>query len=390
VFGRPCVALAVVAGIALGAATAGAAARTAPRCPTGTSSDRGLCVAKGGEAQQTAEVVQSRFADDKLGATVVGVWSGGKPVVVGALGESMTGVPATVDMHHIAGNISNAMLSTVLLQQVEKGKLSLDDKLSKYFPDLPSADEITVEMLENSTSGYQHYAVLDSFAAAFYANPFKHWTPDEIVAYGVAGGPLFTPGTQFKFSDTNFVIVAQILEKATGTSVASLMRRGIFKPLGMKDTNVPDTAATDEPVLHAHTGERGMWEDSTFWDPSWTWYAGGIRSNQADLRKFLEALGRGTLLTKADHEKQLARPASSGSPDRYFGLGVPVVNGWIFTNPNLEGYSGALGYLPSKDLSVIVYTTRTQQTDPNAATATEILAGITKVLSPDDAVPAPN
>jgi CubicO group peptidase (beta-lactamase class C family) len=379
-----------VAGVALGAVTAGVAAPTARRCSTGTSNDRGLCVAKGAEAQETAAVVQSRFAADKLGATVVGVWRGGKPLVVGALGESMTGVPATVDMHHIAGNISNAMLSTVLLQQVEKGKLSLGDKLSKYFPDLPSAGEITVEMLENSTAGYQHYAVLDSFAAAFYANPFKHWTPDEIVAYGIAGGPLFTPGTQFKFSDTNFVIVAQILEKATGKSVASLMRGGIFRRLGMKDTDVPDTAATAEPVLHAHTAERGVWEDSTFWDPSWTWYAGGIRSNQADLQKFLEALGKGTLLTKAGHEKQLARPANSGSPDRYFGLGVPVVNGWIFTNPNLEGYSGALGYLPSKDLSVIVYTTRTQETDPNAATATEILAGITKVLSPDDSIPAPN
>ena len=90
------------------------------------------------------------------------------------------------------------MLSTVLLQQVEKGKLSLDDKLSKYFPDLPSADQITVEMLANSTTGYQHYAVLDSFDAAFYANPFKHWTPDELIAYGVQGGPVFTPGTQLQ------------------------------------------------------------------------------------------------------------------------------------------------------------------------------------------------
>jgi D-alanyl-D-alanine carboxypeptidase len=185
------------------------------------------------------------------------------------------------------------------------------------------------------------------------------------------------------------VIVAQILEQATGRSVASLMKEGIFEPLGMKNTVPPDTAATPDPVLHAHTGERGVWEDSTFWDPSWTWYAGGMRSNQADLHKFLDALGTGKLLTKASHEKQLARPADSGSPDRYFGLGVPVLNGWIFTNPNLEGYSGALAFLPSKKLSVIVYTTRTQQTDPNVATATEILSAITEVLNPQQAVSVP-
>ncbi len=377
----------ILGAVVLGSCTSSVAANpSAPspaRCPTGTSDDRGLCVARATDAQQTAGIVQSAFEGDKLGAAIVGVWRDGTPLVIGALGQSMTGAPATVDMHHIVGNISNAMLSTVLLQQVEKGKLSLGDRLSKYFPDLPSADQVTVEMLENSTSGYQHYAVLDSFARAFYANPFKHWTPDEIVAYGVAGGPLFPPGTQFKFSDTNFVIVAQILEKATGKSVASLMQSGIFEPLGMKDTVGPDTAAIPSPVLHAHTGERGVWEDSTYWDPSWTWYAGGIRSNQADLEKFLEALGKGTLLTEADHQKQLARPANSGTPDRYFGLGVPVVNGWIFTNPSLEGYSGALGYLPSKDLSIIVYTTRTPGTDPSAATATTILTGITKVVSPD-------
>lgn len=384
---RTGLALAIVAAIGMATASTAVAAPSAPRCPSHTSNDRGLCVAKGKKAHQTAEVVRSTFADQHLGATIVGAWSHGKPIVVGAMGESMTGVPATVDMHHIAGNISNAMLSTVLLQQVEKGKLSLDDKLSKYFPHLPAADQITVEMLESSTSGYQHYAAIDSFDAAFYADPFKHWTPDEIVAYGVAGGPLFTPGTQFKFSDTNFVIVAQILEQATGKSVASLMRSGIFKPLGMKDTIAPDTPAIPDPVLHAHTGERGVWEDSTYWNPSWTWYAGGIRSNQADLEKFLEALGKGTLVTKADHEKQLARPGNSGTPDRYFGLGVPVANGWVFTNPSLEGYSGALGYLPSKDLSVIVYTTRTQQTDPDAATASEILAGIAKVLNPGQPAP---
>jgi CubicO group peptidase (beta-lactamase class C family) len=383
-------ALAIAAAMVLGLATAGVAGPAASRCASGTSDDGGLCVAKGEVAQQAAEAVQLGFDENKLGATIVGVWRHGKPLVVGALGESMTGVLATVDMHHIVGNITNAMLSTVLLQQVEKGKLSLDDKLSKYFPDLPSADQITVEMLENSTSGYRHYAVLDSFADAFYADPFQHWTPDEIVAYGVAGGPLFTPGTSFEFSDTNYVIVAQILEKATGKSVASLKRSGIFEPLGMKDTVPPETAATPDPVLHAHTGERGVWEDSTYWDPSWTWYAGGIRSNQADLHTFLEALGKGTLVSKAHHQLQIAKVANSGTPDRYFALGVPVVDGWIFTNPGLEGYTGALGYLPSKDLSIIVYTTRTQQTDPSVPAATQILASISKVVSPDQPVNPPS
>ena len=387
---RPVLVLLSLAIASVGVGMIDTASATPSACPAGTTRIDGLCVAKSAAAQQVAEVVQSAFTDDELGAVIVGVWQNGKPLVVGALGESMTGVPATVDMHHITGNITDCMLSTVLLQQVEKGKLSLDDKLSKYFPDLPSADQITVEMLANSTTGYQHYAVLDSFDTAYYANPFKHWTPDELIAYGVQGGPLFTPGTQFKFSDTNFLIEAKVLEKATGKDMATLMKKGVFEPLGLKNTIPPETAATPDPVLHAHTGERGVWEDSTFWDPSWTWYAGGVRSNLDDLRTFLEALGTGKLLSKASHEKQLARPAVQPDPDRYFALGVPVLDGWVFTNPSLEGYRGALGYLADKKLTVVVYNTRTPQSDPDTPQATQILVGIAKVLSPDQPVNPPS
>jgi len=382
---RLALALALIVGVV--SVAGGAPADASSKCPSGTTASRGLCVAKGATAQRAADAVRVGFTTDALASVTVGVWQDGKPLVVGALGESMTGVPATVAMHHIAGNITNCMLSTVLLQQVEKGKLSLDDKLSKYFPDLPDADQITVEMLENSTTGYRHYTALDSFANAFYADPFRHWTPEELIAYGVAGGPVFTPGTAFLFSDTNFLILARVLEKATGKSMDTLMRTGVLRPLGMKNTTFPDTAATPSPVLHAHTGERGFWEDSTFWDPSWTWYAGGMKSNLADLHTFLVALGTGKLLTRASHRLQLARPAVHTNPDRYYALGVPVVNGWVFTNPSLDGYSGALAYLPSKRLAVIVYTTRTQRADADTPQATQILAEITNVLNPAQAIP---
>jgi D-alanyl-D-alanine carboxypeptidase len=75
------------------------------------------------------------------------------------------------------------------------------------------------------------------------------------------------------------------------------------------------------------------------------------------------------------------------NPDRYYALGVPVINGWVFTNPSLEGYSGALAYLPSKRLAVIVYATRTQRADADTPQATQILAEITNVLNPDQAIP---
>ena len=146
-------------------------------------------------------------------------------------------------MRHRAGNIGHMLIETVLLQQVEAGKLSLDDKLSKYLPDLPSADEITIDMVAHSTSGYEQYTVVPEFQAAFYENPFQVWNIDDLIGYGVGGGPMYPPGTSWNFSDTNILILARVLEEATGQSVNSLVKKGVLDPLGMTHTTTQDSAA---------------------------------------------------------------------------------------------------------------------------------------------------
>lgn len=360
-------------------------------CPAGTTSQDRLCVAQGDQAQQSAALVRSMFNTDKLGAVIVGVWKSGNPVVVGALGDSMTDVPATTDMHHRAGNISAALLTTALLQQVDAGKLSLTDKLSKWFPQLPAADQITVDMLARSTSGYNHYPELPAFEKAFYANPFKNWPIDDVIAYGVKGGPVFPPGTSWKFSDTNLLIIAKVLQAVTGKPADVLIQDGVLNPLGLKNTTPPITAALANPVLHSNTGERGVWEEATFWNPSWTSYAGGYGTTQDDARAIIEAVGKGSLVSKSSHEAQLSAANvgnSQSTAPRYYAMGIGMTNGWLFTNPNLQGYQGGLAYLPSEDLTIIVYTTLSQATNPNVPHATEISVGLSKILQPQQPLKA--
>lgn len=249
-------------------------------CPSGTSETEGLCVADSAEAEESAALVRSLYESESLGSVIVGVWRAGEPVLVGALGETLTGVPATVDMHHRTGNVGHAMVETVLLQEVEKGTLSLDDPLSKYLPDLPYADEVTIDMLAHSTSGYTQYTIVPEFQTALYADPFANWDIDDVIAYGVEGGPQYPPGTNWNFSDTNILILARVLQEATGTPTAELVQEGIFDPLGMDQSTSPATAYLADPVLHAYTGERGVWEEATFWNPSWTSFAGGWGSTQ--------------------------------------------------------------------------------------------------------------
>jgi len=115
-------------------------------CPAGTSLREQLCLADGAIADELSGILHSQFADAQLNAVVAGVWHDGEPVLVGALGESMTDVPATADMHHLLGNLSTPMFTTVVLQQVEAGALSLDDPLSladRCSPPAPTGCSLT-------------------------------------------------------------------------------------------------------------------------------------------------------------------------------------------------------------------------------------------------------
>jgi D-alanyl-D-alanine carboxypeptidase len=391
---RASLALLIVAVMTAATASTSAAGPSgkAQPCPSGTTADDGLCVGKGAKAQQSAELVRSLFESEALGAVIVGVWKDGKPLLVGALGDSLSGVPAgtpaTVDMRHRAGNIGHMMIETVLLQQVEAGTLSLDDKLSKYMPDLPSADDITIDMVAHSTSGYEQYTVVPAFQTAFYANPFQVMKIDDLIGYGVEGGPMYPPGTSWNFSDTNILILARVLEEATGQSVNSLVKKGVLDPLGMKHTTTQDSAALPRPVLHSYTGERGVWEEATFWNPSWTSFAGGWGSTQDDLRKLVEGVGTGKLVSKQSHELQLA-PTSVGlgtsTADRYYGMGISVVNDWLLTAPGLQGYHGSVGYLRDQKLTVVIYFTQTPEYDVTNR-STLVFEPLSAILAPANAV----
>ena len=94
----------------------------------------------------------------------------------GALGESMTGVPATTRLHVRNGFVAYCYLATILLEFVDRGKISLTDKLSEYLPDLPEADAVTIKMLANSTSGYADYVYQPAVLDGTSADPFRQWS----------------------------------------------------------------------------------------------------------------------------------------------------------------------------------------------------------------------
>jgi CubicO group peptidase (beta-lactamase class C family) len=321
-----------------------------------------------------------------LKAVLAGVDFDGRQTVR-AWGESMTGVPATPDMHFRNGAVAIAYIGTVLLQLRDAGALELEAPLSAWFPEYPEADRVTLEMLMNGTSGYADYVTDEGFLKALYANPFRHWTPDELIGIGLGRPMACEPGACWSYAHINFVILGEVLEKVTGRPLDALIREGILGPLALADTRSDVTAIIPEPALHAFDAERGRYEESTFWSPSWTLAHGAIMtSSVADILSSVAAIGEGTLVSPESHARQLAPTTAKFSPwseTKYYGLGVFVIDGWIVQNPSFAGYAATMAYLPARELAIAASVTVQEGASGDINYSTDLVKAIAAYLAPD-------
>ena len=355
-------------------------------CPKGEIAAKTGCVTFAAAKREIEGIVRRTMEMHKLKAVLVGVAAGGETVMREAWGESMTGVPATPDMHFRNGAVAIAYIGTVLLQLQDNKVLNVGDKLSKWFPDYPKASEITLAMLISGTSGYADYVTDDGFVKRLYADPFQHWTSAELIKIAFARPMPCDPGRCWSYAHTNFVILGQVIEKATGKPFADVIRANILEPLALKDTRSEETAIIQEPVPHSFDDERGTYEESTYWDPSWTLAKGAVQtSNIADILTSARAIGQGTLLSPESHKLQLAPGTAKFHPwneKMYYGFGVFLINDWIVQNPSFAGYAATMTYLPSEDLAIAVSVT-VKEGAPAGNLSTVVMKEIAGYLVPD-------
>lgn len=211
----------------------------------------------GAKADAVIRIVRDFMTQAHLKAVLVRVTVAGKEVVTRAVGDSMTGVPATTAMHFRNGAVAISYVATLLLKLVDEKKLRLDDKLSRWLPDFPHADRVTLGQLAQMTSGYPDYVLgNEAFDAELYANPFRQWTTQELLDQISSRPLLYDPGTNWNYAHTNYLLLGLALEKAAGQDMPTLLQRKVLSPLGLTATANSDTPAIPEPALHAFTSER--------------------------------------------------------------------------------------------------------------------------------------
>jgi CubicO group peptidase (beta-lactamase class C family) len=366
-------------------------------------------------AQAILDIAEEALSEMHLRAVLLHVMVDGEEIAHHATGESMTGIPATPDMHVRNGAVAITYTSTVLLRLVDEGVLALDDTIGQWLPDLADADQVTLRMLANMTSGYPDFVQNADFLRDTLENPFRAWTPEEQIEIGLSTPRVFAPGENWDYSHTNYVILGLALEAATGEPLDGLLKRYILDPLNLTGTAGEQTAWMPEPVLHAFSSERRQhlgipagtrfYEESSFWDPSWTLARGSIEySTIADMTTSFAAIGRGELLSAASYRELVNHDLLGfGAPlegcpncftldaSRLYGLGIWMTGGWLLQNPLFSGYAGTTVYHPDSDIAIGVATTFAEGAFDEKGNyqnaSTTIAARIGKRLLPEDPLP---
>jgi CubicO group peptidase (beta-lactamase class C family) len=369
--------------------------------------------------EQIAEAAMTTY---DLNALIVRVTADGENVFTGAFGESVTGVPATPEMHYRNGAFAFTYIAHIMSQMVDEGIVSYDDTLSTWLPDLPSADAITLRNLLNMTSGYADYVYQPEVLDGTGLDPFRHWTSEEMIEIGTSVPLYFEPGTNWGYSHTNYVILGRALEQIAGKPMAEIMQEYIVEPMGLTNTSSNEnTPLIPEPVLHSFSSERReamqiaasnpFYEETTFWNPSWTTAEGAVQTTDIyDMTRSMEIVGDGELLSPETHQAMVGKNlVGFGSPDptgrcpvcftneelRSYGLGVVLLGDWITQTKNFYGSGATGGYLSSEQLTVSVVTTyKAAAFDPTtgayANTSEAIFSELAAALAPESPLPLRN
>lgn len=324
----------------------------------------------------------------KIPGAIIGAWVPGQGewVVTKGKADTKTGEAPKLDDHVRIASITKTFTATVVLQLVGEGKLKLDDTLNKFDLGLavPNSDKITVRNLLNMTSGLFSYTADEDFWNTYTHDPKKPWTPKELVDISIKHGAVAPPGGAYDYNNTNYILLGLIIEKLTGSTAGKEITTRIIDKLPLKNTTFPADTAMPSPFMHGYTpnpdGEASAaaTNDVSISTPTAGWTAGAIISTQADIKRWLEALRSGELLTPEMHKEQM----TFGPPNTdNYGLGLMGFTSFIGHSGEILGYNNA-AYTQTKEdgVTIIVFINRY----PNAIEGVpeEILGAIAKDLAP--------
>jgi D-alanyl-D-alanine carboxypeptidase len=210
-----------------------------------------------------------------------------------------------LDNHMRLASVAKAFSGAVALSVVAEGKLALTDTLAERVTGMPAAwADVTLAQLLHHTSGIPDFSTSDAFLEALMASLLVAPPPRMLLSY-VADRPLlFEPGSEYRYSNSDNIVVGLMVESATGRTYEQELQDRVFRTLGLTNTSLPSDAALPTPFIHGYdVSERSPEDVSETFAAGWTWASGGIVASPADANRFVRAYAAGATTnasTKAD------------------------------------------------------------------------------------------
>src|ERR1022692_3283476 len=265
--------------------------------------------------------------------------------------------PATAEMRYKIGSIRKQFTATAILMLAEQGKLSLDDPVSRFVPDLTRAKEVTIRQLLSHTSGYQDYWPQD-YVPPFMLTPV---TSDEILTRWARRPLDFDPGTKWQYSNTNYVIAGMIVEKASGMPLLRFLSSHIFEPLGMQSVvNIDQDHLADTDPTGYMRYALGPLRAAPREGKGWLFAAGELAMPVTDLAKWDIAMLNQRLLKSSSYQEMQKDVLLKNGTATGYALGLAVRNQaghrMLEHNGEVSGFTAENVVFPEDRIAVIVPT----------------------------------
>jgi len=288
------------------------------------------------------------------------------------------------------GSITKQFTSAAIMRLIERGKLSLDDPMSKYLPDVPlHGHTVTIRQLLNHTSGIHSYTSSRDWQGTWE----QDLTPRQIVAFVDKDTFDFAPGTRWLYNNTGYVLLGMIIEKVTGEKYASYLQHDLFTPLGLKQTSYCPSKPTDPAFAAGYTSRGGTPRPAAYLSMTHPFSAGALCSTVRDLVIWQRALAGGRVVNAHSYAQMTTADTLNNGSRLAYGFGL--VPGRLGTHRSIghggsvNGFTTSSAYFPDDSVNVAVFTNSDGGPDGLAQNISRAVLGMPLIAPPKSAAAVP-
>lgn len=298
--------------------------------------------------------------------------------------------PAGAATVYRIGSMTKQFTAAAVLREIERGKLSLDDDMSKYLPDFPlHGHRVTIRQLLNHTSGIRSYTGVPGWSKTWS----QELSPREIVRFVENDTFDFAPGTQWRYNNTGYVLLGMILEKVSGQPYAAYLQREFFTPLGLRHIGYCPTTTTDTAFAAGYAIAGDKPQPAPFLDMSHPFSAGALCATVGDFAAWQRALASGRVVNAKSFGLMSTPDTLNNGTRLQYGFGLVPGD---FAGHRSVGHGGAVHgftssglYFPADTTNVIVFSNANVPPEALAVNIARALVGMPLMTPPKPLVAVP-